>query len=376
MTLKNKKWLWCCAILLIAILLLWHPVKHLVWSARLGISMLKLASGTKTQKPDVIETKIRRQYGDQNYEALCYRPSHTPAVSAVILAAGLSEKGCYHPSLIALSRMLAANGMLVLTPDIREFREFKIAVEPIYQLVFWHRQIATLAEGEAVRKIGFAGISFSGTLALIAAAQPEIRDNVAFVLGIGPYSNLVRCTKEWFAAGDAHEGNGSYPTRFYAKWLIMRAALEMLPSSGDRRFLDQVLKNLILFRKALPADPALTSEGLRWYNLAIMHPGQTDEDILTLIIQRLGTGIYPQLDPQEALKNLRCPLFLIHGAYDDLISPRESAELHQRYPRSHLMINPYLTHTHPTGKPLTLRQKLSIGVDTVGFCYQLARVIQ
>jgi dienelactone hydrolase len=373
---QNKKWRWIGSGLLIAILLLWTPIKHLSWSVRLALSIQKLATGTQEQKLAVIETKVRRQDGIHSYEALCYRPSRTPATTAVILAPGLSEQGCYHPRMIALSHALADKGLLVITPDIKEFREFRIAVEPIDQLVFWHRQVTAMEGGQNVRKIGLAGISFSGTLALIAAARPEIRENVTFVLGIGPYYDLIQCTKEWFAAGDAREGNGSYPTRFYAKWLIMRAALEMLPSPGDHQFLDQVLNDLLLSKKVPPAGANLTPEGLRWYNLAITHPGQTDEELSASIQEHLKATIYPKLNPQNALSGLRCPLFLIHGAYDDLIPSRESEEFQRRYARTHLLISPFLTHTHPTDKKLTLRQKLAAGWDTLKFCYQLARAIQ
>jgi pimeloyl-ACP methyl ester carboxylesterase len=372
----NKKILRNCALLLIAILLLWTPIKHLSWSVRLAFSIQKLASGVQEKKLAVMETKVRRQDGIHSYEALCYRPSRTPAIAAVILAPGLSEQGCYHPRMIALSRALADKGLFVITPDIKEFRELRIAIEPIDQLVFWHRQVTALEGGENVRKIGLAGISFSGTLALIAATRPEIRNNVAFVLGIGPYLNLIRCTREWFAAGNVNEGNGNYPTRLYAKWLIMRAALDMIASADDRQFLDQVLKDLLLSQKVPPARPNLTSEGLRWYNLAVMRPGQTDTDLSFWIERHLTSTIYPKLDPQRMLSNLRSPLFLIHGAYDDLIPPRESIEFHEHYSPSQLLISPFLTHTHPTDKALTFRQKLMAGWDTLKFCYQLARTIQ
>jgi pimeloyl-ACP methyl ester carboxylesterase len=372
----NKKLIKACVLLLFLILLLWSPIKHLSWSVKLAISMQQLAAGGGEQKLSVLEEKIRRQSGGHTYEALYYRPSNRQATSAVVLAAGLSEQGCYHPRLIALARVLANNGLLVITPDIIEFRNFRIAAEPIDQLVFWHQQVKTLQGGEKVSKIGLAGISYSGTLALIAATRPEIRQNVSFVLGIGPYYDLIRCTREWFAAGNAMEGNGYYPTRFYAKWLIMRAALDMIAAVNDRPFIDRVLNHLLLSQKIPPAEPNLTPEGLRWYNLAVMKPGQTDVELSFWIERHLTSTIYPKLDPQSMLHNLQSRLFLIHGAYDDLIPPRESIDLHQHYLRSYLLISPFLTHTHPTEKPLTLRQKLSTGWDTIKFCYQFARTIQ
>ena len=74
-------------------------------------------------------------------------------------------------------------------------------------------------------------------------------------------------------------------------------------------------------------DPELTPEGMRWYELATLHPGRTDAELSAAIEQHLKSTIYLQLDPKTALSRLNCPLFLIHGAYDDLIPPRESVAM-------------------------------------------------
>ena len=74
----------------------------------------------------------------------------------------------------------------------------------------------------------------------------------------------------------------------------------------------------------------MTAEGARWYALALMKENQTDAELVAKIEQHLTLRIYPQLDPDDAVNHLRCPAFLIHGAYDDLIPPEESMELHRR----------------------------------------------
>jgi len=59
-----------------------------------------------------------------------------------------------------------------------------------------------------------------------------------------------------------------------------------------------------------------------------------------------------------------------------LIPAEESIELHRRVSDSHLLISPFLTHTHPTDKPLSLWQKARAAVDTIGFSYSLSRAIR
>jgi len=59
-----------------------------------------------------------------------------------------------------------------------------------------------------------------------------------------------------------------------------------------------------------------------------------------------------------------------------LIPPEESMELHRRVSRSYLLISPFLTHTHPTDKPLSLGQKGKAALDTIVFSYHLSKVIR
>jgi pimeloyl-ACP methyl ester carboxylesterase len=372
---KVRKW-GMAAGLLILVFLMVYPVSHAVFAVQLALSLQKLAAGTDNRVEGVRETQVQRRLAGRDLDALLYYPEQSPPDSAIILVAGLSELGCRHPRLVALSRLLAEKGLLVVTPDIREFREFKISPEPISQMLFWHSQIPALEGGAQVKTIGFAGISFSGTLAMIAAAKPEIRDKVGFLVAIGPYSNLLRCTRGWFAAGPITVTGNYYPTRFYARWIGMLAAVDMVQSASDRLFLDRALHSLLLQKELPPAPVDLTAEGARWHALATMKENQSDPELSQSIEDYLVAHIYPQLDPENAVKSLQCPAFFIHGAYDDLIPAEESMELHRRVSDSHLLISPFLTHTHPTDKPLSLWQKTRAAVDTLVFSYSLSRAIR
>jgi pimeloyl-ACP methyl ester carboxylesterase len=372
---RFRKWGIAAGALIICALLV-NPISQLVFSVQLALSLQKMASGANEQNPAIKETTIHRQMGTQSYDALLYYPVKSRATKAIILVAGLSELGCRHPRLIAFSRLLANKGLLVITPDIRQFRNFQITAEPINQILFWYNQVPMLEGGEKIQSTGLAGISFSGTLALMAAARPGIRDSVGFVACIGPYSSLIRCARGWFAAGPVTVKGNYYPTRFYARWIVMLAALNMLPSESDRNFLHSVLDNLLLQKIIPPASPDLTPAGVRWYALATMREDQSDPELSKQIETYLVSSIYPQLDPESSLGNLRCPAFLLHGAYDDLISPDESRELHRRISNSYLLISPFLTHTHPADTPISRRQKAKAAVETIIFCYRFSKAIR
>ena len=375
MTAVTRKWRWIAGFLAVAILY-WIPLSHLVSAVRLALSVQSYAEGETGSDLGVQESKISRHLDSRDYEALLYRPAKSKATGAVVVMPGISELGCYHPRLIAFSRFLADRGLMVITPDVQEFRNFQITAEPINQILFWHSQVRTLAGGESIKKVGLAGISFSGTLALMAASKPEIRDSVAFVAAIGPYYSLHHCTGNWFSSEPEDSRGKNYPTKFYARWIVMLSALNLVSETRDRSFLHDALIRLLLHGIASPASPGLTSEGLRWYKLATMRAGPSDQDLAREIEDYLVARIHPHLDPKEALDKVRCPVFLIHGAYDDLISPEESSELHRRIPHSYLLVSPFLTHTHPNAVPLSFRKKAEAVMDTLIFCYRFSMAIR
>lgn len=357
-----------------AALLLWPFLQRAVFSVRLARSLQTMASGAAVSSESVREMTVTRQLRGADYKALVFLPKDSEARTAIVIAAGLSEQGCYHPRLVALSRSLAKLGLMVITPDIREFREFEISAEPISQILFWFRQVPGLEGGGKVRTTGLAGISYSGTLALITAAQPEIRGKVGFVAAIGPYSSLLRCNRNWFAAAPG-SASANYPTRFYAKWLVMLSALEMVAEPADRAFLRKTIMSLLLRGQAPPPDPNLGADGRRWYQLAAMRANQSDDDLARKIERYLVPRLFSRLEPEASLAKIDCPVFLIHGAHDDLIPPGESIELHRKLAHAHLLISPFLTHTHPADAPIPRSRRIAAALEGLAFFYRLSGVV-
>ncbi len=370
---RRRFWL-LAAVLLVLAAVLYGPVADAWFAGRLLLAVKTLAAGAEGRDLAVIEQKVTRHDGLRNLEAIVYRSSKSRPRRGIVLIPGISELGCYHPRLQALSRHLAAAGFLVVTPDIREFRAFRMPPQAMDQIDFWFRQVPSLAGH--VTRTGLAGISFSATLAAITATRPEIRGQVAFIFGIGAYDDPMRCSREWFAPGPVTVGPGHYPTRFYAKWIIMLAALDLLADQGDRRFLDLVLTNLLL-QKPVPAlEEWVTAAGGRWYRLALMREDQSDPELARQIEGHLTPKLYADINPATVAAEVRCPVFLAHGAHDDLIPPDESRRLSARFvnAKTHVLVSPFLTHTHPMQKEPERWEKARAILETVIFFYEFAGV--
>jgi dienelactone hydrolase len=357
---------------------LYNPLAQLFLAGRLLLAVREVVAGDTGKNLAVRETRVQRSMGSEKLEGILYEPSQSRPRSGVLLIAGVSELGCYHPRLVAMSRTLAAKGFFVVTPDIVMFRQFKVTPAVLDEIAFWYKETRDLAASRKLERTGIAGISFSATLALIVAAQPQVRDSAGFVLGIGAYDDLRRCSRQWFSSSQAGTGEGYYPVRFYAKWILMIAALDMLHADEDRKFVQEVLLQLLLQRPVPQAPDNLTKEGRRWYRLAVMPENESDPELASEIENYLAPRLYRQLSPDRAAAEVRCPVFLVHGAYDDLIPPTESEELKKRIrgAKSYLLISPFLTHTHPLQRTLSWSEKGSAFLDMFGFFYNLAGVVR
>jgi pimeloyl-ACP methyl ester carboxylesterase len=361
--------------ILVAGILLWSPLCRIFNSVRLARSLHSLALGANGEDLPVKTAEIRARSGNRLHSAIVYCPLKSIPTRAVILIAGLSELGCHHPRLIAFSRYLADSGLMVITPDIQEYRDLQLTAAPITQILFWHKRISSLDGGAKIQAIGIAGISFSGTIALMAAADPEINRKTAFVVALGPYCDLTRCARDWFAGPPDAPAAVTFGGKFYAKWIIMRGALDRVKSAKDRIFLHTVLDTLLLKNQIPPADPSLTAEGKRWYELATMPGNRSDPELSEQIESRLMSTVYPSLNPEKALKEIVCPVFIIHGASDDLIPAREGLDLHRKLQNSYLLITPLINHTEPTDTPLSFKQKAKALWDMAVFGFHLSRVL-
>ncbi len=352
------------------------PAASLATAVRLLFVVRQVASGTAGNDPRVVVREISGRAGSQGLQAIAYRPATAHARSAVILIPGVSELGNRHPRLVELASALAGAGFLVVTPDIRMFREFRIHPPPLDEISFWIQEVPRLEGSGEIRRVGLAGISFAGTLSLIAAAQPRNQDAVAFVLGIGCFDDLLRCSRDWFAAGPVTVSPGYYPTRYYARWILMLAAIDLLQAETDRMVMQEVLRSLLL-QKDVPPPDAMTSEGRRWHRLATMREDESDPPLADQIESHVAPLVHPGLSTAEPAAKVLCPVFLAHGAFDDLIPPEESRRLKMKIlnAKSYLLVSPFLTHTHPHEKPLSLVEKARAILDVSVFFYHLAGVL-
>jgi dienelactone hydrolase len=111
---------------------------------------------------------------------------------AALLVSGLHPSGIDEPRLVRLARQVAADGIVVITPDITELSRFEITpaiTDAIEDAAGWIAGASGLAPD---RKVALMGISFSGGLSVVAAGRPSLAGRVAYVFALGGHDDLPR----------------------------------------------------------------------------------------------------------------------------------------------------------------------------------------
>jgi pimeloyl-ACP methyl ester carboxylesterase len=108
---------------------------------------------------------------------------------ALVFLNGVTERGRHHPAVRRLAHGLARAGYLVAVPDPTGLNVGEITPRTLRDSVAAARAVADRPDARGGRAAP-AGVSVGTTLALLAAAQPELTRRVSLVAGIAPYADL------------------------------------------------------------------------------------------------------------------------------------------------------------------------------------------
>jgi len=282
------------------------------------------------------------------------RASRTLAVFPGVHAGGVDE-----PRLAELSSRLAATGAVVVSAPLPELRRYLVtprSTDAIEDVTAWVASREDLAPDGVV---GIVGVSFAGGLAIVAGGRPSIRDRVSAVVSIGGYGDLPRVMR--FLCTGRTAAGGAMPPNDYGVAVLLLGAVESLVPANQAVALRRVIRTMLDAGSAQRSDPSraavLAAEAARD---AATLPAPASE-LAALALARDVTALGPRLLPfvetlgsAPALSPERspapaAPVFLLHGADDDLIPPSETTRLAddlraRGVPRVRALITPFLSH--------------------------------
>lgn len=289
--------------------------------------------------------------------ALLYTPKSRPDAPGLVLIPGIHYLGMKEPRLVAFARSLASCGLRVMTPELPGARDYRIEpgdVQAIGDSALWLQRTTG-------RRVGLMGLSFSGGLALMAAAQPAYDRYMSFVFSVGAHDVLFRVASFYTTGADPlPDGNVERTTpNPYGPMVLEYEHLEDFVPADEVAALRPVLRARLYQNAALEKQlvasltPAQQTAFARLVNT-------TEQDAALARSNAKHFTAMAAVSPHNHLAGLRVPVYLLHGRGDNLIPFAEVEWLAQDLPRgilSDTVISPLIGHVGIAGRNPTFIQK-------------------
>lgn len=317
--------------------LLARPATHHARAAGLLVSF----SDPAAEPPRVVEERVLID----GVPARIHRPAGSGDRPGVVLVHGVHHLGIEEPRLERFARAVAAAGVVVLTPEIAELSDYRVAPRSIDTV---GRSLRFLEARLGKKKVGLMGMSFGGGLSLLAAADPRFRDDIAFVVAVGAHGDLARVSRFFAEDPRAHEYGATVLVYTHVEDFFPE---EDVPVAREalRLWLHEAREDAR--RAARELSPASRDKAERLFaaDVASLRPE------LLAAIERLR-GPMREVSPAGHLAGIRASVYLLHGEGDNVIPASETTALAREIPAERLravLVTPAIQHVElkgPTAK--------------------------
>jgi dienelactone hydrolase len=284
--------------------------------------------------------------------ARLYVPSGNSKAPGVMLLHGVHHLGMDEPRLVGFASAMASCGLQVLTPELPDIKDYHVGAGSITRI---GESAEWMAQANGNRAVGVLGLSFSGGLALLAAANPQFRPSIKFVVAVGSQDEMSRVA-EYYRTGEDARPDGTeetLPPHEYGALVLEYEHLEEFVPAGDLKAIRAVLR-AHLYQDAQGETAALGR----------LTPAQAAEADQLMNTSSPGTRAalaraearhiqdLAGVSPHGHLAELTTPVYLLHGEGDNVIPSAETEWMEAELPSETLkaaLISPVLSHMNLDG---------------------------
>ena len=346
-TLRWGKWL---APLCLLGLLGCAPLRgHESWLVLLDAGAGAAPSRLKQVSAPPTRTPVSYTVDGRSHTADLYLPGAGAAAAAIVLVPGAVPHGKDDAQLVAFAQTLARARFAVLAPELTGLRQLRLhpgAAREVADAVVY---LASRADLAPAGRVGIAAFSYAVGPALLAALEPDVRDQLRFILGVGGYHDLAR-TVSYFTTGRfPHEGRWyALEPNPYGQLVFAKTSLPYL-SAPDRALLERMVELRLQDRSAdiAPLAPGLGPPGAAVHALLSNTDPTRVAQLLAALPAPLGADIAALSLHDKDLAGLKARLILLHGKNDNLIPFPQSIALAAAVPPGQarlFLINRLLGH--------------------------------
>ncbi len=231
---------------------------------------------------------------------------------AIILVLGADPAPADDERVLSLTGGLARVGFAVLLTESDDLNAAVVLPSEIPRLA---GAFEALAAHPRVRqdRVGYVALSAGGSLAIVAASQPQIADRVAYVVALGPYydaASLAAAVTSYSFRGP--DGVEDWEPAGIARRVVRNTLLAGLPEAE---------------RAAIEAGGTPQSAGGSAVAELLQRPSLARAEALLQALPPEQRAHLAAVSPRYAIDGLRAPFYLLHDRSDEFIPWTESGAM-------------------------------------------------
>jgi acetyl esterase/lipase len=284
--------------------------------------------------PDPLVERVSFEAAGRTVIADVYRPARRGRHPGIVLNHGVAAGGMNDLRLVNFADALARTGYVALVPEFVNLKEFRVRPSDVDEVVGSFEYLRGRPDVRPDR-VGIFGFSYAGGLAMLAANDPAIADDVRFCFLLGSYYDL-RSIVTYATTGHFLE-NGEWvymEPRHTGKWAFLKNMLELVEDGRDRALLSRIAGAKLADESSDVSAVAdsLGEEGGHLYALMT----NEDPERAGELIDSLSPGLLEYFDALSLpgnIDNVTARLIIAHGRDDNLMPYTESLALAENVPR-------------------------------------------
>jgi dienelactone hydrolase len=307
-------------------------IRSAIFVAKL-MPMRRSPADLVTRSPQIHRVSIPTAAGP--VEASVYRPRSRGPHPGVLATFGIVPPGVVDPRIAQMGEAFARAGFAALLYCSPSAGDLRLERGDVAELVdaydfFLHEPYVDASLS------GFSGVCIGSAYALMAAADPRIRDRVRFVFAYAPYSSMWSLAVD-IASGTRDLGDVREPwevdpltwkvyVRSVTGWLPARDA-ECLRRAFEGRIAWDASKTMVLRSPAGEVDlGALTPDGRAAWRL--LHADSSDVDAALRALPPAAKALLASMSPITYVRDIAAKrIVLLHDRHDHVIPVGESRRL-------------------------------------------------
>lgn len=257
---------------------------------------------------------------------------------------GIARAGRAHQQLGRFTRALVSTGAVAVVPDVPEWRALTLAPDVATPTVVAGLRGLRDSGWVLDRPVGVIGFSFGAPHAIASAGDPRLVGEVSGAVGFGGYC-VLESTFRFMMVGSVDGGAPRRAPDPYGRWIVTSNYLTAVPGHDDAGDVAGALRKLAAFSSDGGATPTggvydallaglrgrIAAERRTLFDMFAPPTGTRPDDRAAREMADLIAGAArrtdPLVDPVERLGDVPCPVHIVHGRYDRLISCSEAPKI-------------------------------------------------